>query len=369
MWDQKRSAVSFMAAVCIFCALTGGGTRAAAAETQVTERMKTAEEITAGEGIEAVLLAQDAVRENLPGIICWGDSLTYGWQGEGVSYPLVLRERLKNGGLDIPVVNMGSPGEDSLTIAGRSGGIPFLVAEDVVIGADTVPVEIAISSYDGRRVMPSLTKDVGINECFIGGIAGTLKIVEHRNPESAYTFTRSTPGEAVTVSAGTEIVTEAGIHYQDYLSVLFIGTNGGYDSLDDLVAQQNAIIASRTANTDRFLIVGLTYGTGEEQRAYDHAMYAEYGERYFNLREYLCTYGMADAGLTPTANDLHEMQVGSVPGSLRSDLIHFNAAGYALVGDAIYEKMNALGYFDEAKRLAGKVLQRGYFQYTSELME
>ena len=60
----------------------------------------------------------------LPGIICWGDSLTYGEEGDGVSFPQVLRERIAAELLEIPVINMGASGEDSITIAGRGGGIP-----------------------------------------------------------------------------------------------------------------------------------------------------------------------------------------------------------------------------------------------------
>lgn len=298
---------------------------------------------------ESLLTPEEVARRSLPGIICWGDSLTYGWYGDGVSFPKVLEERLAREILDIPVINMGACGEDSITIAGRSGGIPYVVSEDMVIGENAEPVPIVFTSEDGRKVLPSFRTDVGINSCSIAGVEGTLTILEPLNPDSAYTFTRSTAGEAVSVSKGTKIITEASAEYQDYLSIVFVGTNGGYTDYDDLIAQQNAIIASRTANTDRFLIIGITNGKQEDMAEYDAAMQAAYGEKYFNLREYMSVYGLANAGLTPTAEDELAMAEGIVPSSLRVDPVHFTPKGYETIGNAVYEKLNTLGYFDEAR--------------------
>lgn len=291
----------------------------------------------------------------LPGIICWGDSLTYGEEGDGVSFPQVLRERIAAELLEIPVINMGASGEDSITIAGRSGGIPYIVVEDLVIPADTSEVPVVISSEDGRRVVPGHRMDVGINACSIAGVTGTLTTLERVNPDTGYTFRRSEPGEQVAVPAGTKIITEAAADYQDYLSIVYVGTNGGYEDYDDLIAQQNAIIASRVENTDRYLIIGLTDGSREELAEYDAAMYVEYGDKYFNLREFLASSGVAWAGLEPTREDELAKETGVIPPSLMAeDGIHFNPKGYAVIGNVVFEKLNELGYFDEARAELGK---------------
>jgi len=39
--------------------------------------------------------------------------------------------------------------------------------------------------------------------------------------------------------------------------------------------------------------------------------------------------------------------LGKVPPSLLADYIHFNAKGYTVIGDLIYERMKELGYFDD----------------------
>ena len=71
-----------------------------------------------------------AIDEYLPGIVCWGDSLTAGVGGNGVTYPDVLSNLIKTnitgqygGGKlrDVEVINCGVGGESSVTIAGRSG--------------------------------------------------------------------------------------------------------------------------------------------------------------------------------------------------------------------------------------------------------
>lgn len=309
-------------------------------ETELEDTLETEQQEDSSQQEELVL------EENIPGIICWGDSLTYGYNGEGTSYPSVLEERIKQNIGEIPVVNMGACGEDSITIAGRSGGIPFVTVEDFTIPAGTEAVEVAIGSRDGKEVNVSLYTDVGINECVIAGVLGTLTIQNVGQQGSKYTFVRTEAGEEIQVPEGTEIRTEASEDYKDYLSIVFVGTNGGYENMDELIAQQDAIIASRTANTDKYLVVGITYGTAEGMAEYDRAMYEHYGNQYFCLRSYLSVFGMRDAGLTPTEEDKQQMQQGMVPASLRSDEVHFTAKSYEVIGNAIYDKLEALGYFE-----------------------
>ena len=132
----------------------------------------------------------------IPGIICWGDSLTYGHNGEGTSYPSVLEKKIKeNIDDEISVVNMGACGEDSITIAGRSGGIPFVTASDITIPAEKEAIDVSFLSADGKEVHPSLYTDVGINECEIAGVVGTLSIQNVGQKESKYTFIRKIRAE------------------------------------------------------------------------------------------------------------------------------------------------------------------------------
>ena len=68
----------------------------------------------------------------------------------------------------------------------------------------------------------------------------------------------------------------------------------------------------------------------------------------------MATDAMSDAGLTPTERDLERMELGFTPYSLLSiDELHFNEAGYELIGKLVYERMDKLGYFDGAKLALG----------------
>ena len=78
-------------------------------------------------------------------------------------------------------------------------------------------------------------------------------------------------------------------------------------------------------------------------------MLKEYGRRYINLREYLSTYGMKDAGLEPTETDLAEIAEGKVPTSLRIDTVHGNSHFYKIIGKLIYLRLVELGDIEEAE--------------------
>lgn len=315
------------------------------------------------------------VSQYLPGIVCWGDSLTAGAGGDGVTYPKILQSLIQEHicdqydlkshldskytylmdsddyAVNIPVVNMGVGGENTITILGRNGAIPYIVSESLTIPTDTTPVEIRFTSKEGQRVVPLRQGNAGINPVIIGGIEGKLSISQESSTSKDYSyhFTRSAAGEPKTVPAGTEIITAASSQYLDYVTVIFIGQNGGYSDPEDLIRQQRAIIDHQTANNDRFIIVGLHTGTQESRRALEAAMEKEYGEKYINLREYMSARAMADAGLEPTTEDSAQMKQGATPYSLMAeDHLHFNSTAYELIGNLIYNTMNELGYFDEA---------------------
>lgn len=56
-----------------------------------------------------------------------------------------------------------------------------------------------------------------------------------------------------------------------------------------------------------------------------------YGTRFIDIRSYLISSGLADAGITPTSQDLTDIANDIVPLSLRADNVHLNTAGNALV--------------------------------------
>ena len=324
------------------------------------------------------------VEEYLPGIVCWGDALTGGSAG-GVSFPGTLEDLIDQNivdrydfhstidnadnykvkwedyTVDIPVINMGVGEETVDTIMGRMGVVPYAVEKDFTIPAECEPVEIRIKSSNGNKVYPLGKGDGGVNNVIINGIEGTLSVDAatfsyYYTPK--YTFTRLTPGAEQEILKDTEILCAGRDMYKDYIHVICAGTFGGFDNIQELIDKTKLMVQHQTKNSDRYVVVGIFhYGNTDwggfpyDMERYEAAMLQEFGDHYLNIRQYLATDGMNDAGLSPTSTDKSKMNQGYVPDSLKTkvDGKELNAKGYELVGQLLYNKMDKLGYFKEVK--------------------
>lgn len=321
------------------------------------------------------------VASYVPGIVCWGDSLTLGASGS-VSYPYVLQKyidtyicdiydfhstienaedysRLKwtDYKVSIPVVNMGAGPEDTYTILGRAGVIPYVTTEDMTVPAGTEPVPIRFASQTGTTVTPLTGGSAGVNSVNIDGITGELAIdtsVINYDGTTSYKFTRSEAGSESVIPAGTVIRTAATDEYRDYIHVVCVGTYGSYDNADDLVRQTKELLARQTKNADRYIVLGLCSVNGYTASSYkldaiDTAMMQAFGNRYINVRKYLCGDGFADAGISKTYEDTIAVSSDAVPPSFltSSGGVELNGKADKLIGKLVFKRMESLGYFDE----------------------
>jgi lysophospholipase L1-like esterase len=71
---------------------------------------------------------------------------------------------------------------------------------------------------------------------------------------------------------------------------------------------------------------------------------AAFGDCFLDVRKYLVNYGLVDAGITPTSQDLTDIAADVIPSSLRSDSTHFTAAGYTLVANFVSRAIRAKGW-------------------------
>jgi hypothetical protein len=285
-------------------------------------------------------------------IICvWGDSLTTGAGSGGITYPSILQSLLGN---NFQVLNCGVGGENTLAIAGRQGGIPMLLARSIELPAGTEEVTIAdkwnsfVSSWNNWQVYPLLQGEGmvnTVNRCTIDSVESILRWtgISWDDPKGFYTIRRATPGNSsVVLKEKSVIVTVAMKEYQNvFANIFFVGTNGRYANNADLVAQQKAMIDYSLSKN--FVILGLTSGSKSERNELEILMAQEFGENYINLREYLSTQALQDAGITPTQADIQAMAEGKVPPSLLIDHVHFNATGYTLIGKLVYKRLLELG--------------------------
>ena len=323
------------------------------------------------------------VAQYVPGIVCWGDDTTAGSTGY-LNYPYVLQtyintyfcdiynfassienasefSRLKwdDFKVSIPVVNMGVGKESTYTILGRSGAIPYVVREDFVIPADTEPVGLLIQSETGKTVTPLIGGNAGVNNVTINGVEGVLTIDSdyyYFNGYCNYYFTRLTPGQEVSVPAGTVVKTAASDMYKDYIHVVLIGTYGEYEGAEDLVRQVKTLLSRQAQNPERFIVLGpytdsLYTMSHYELDAIDASMMQAFGNRYISIRKYLLGNGYIDSGLTPTAEDQYYIGSSIVPPSFRvsNDSMELNSISHKLLGKLIFTRMESLGYFDEIK--------------------
>ena len=299
---------------------------------------------------------ENTIKKDMPGLVLWGDSLTAGLGGDGVTYPRVLQTLLhKNVHSDIPVINLGVVGEPASTIVGRAGGMPF------VVGAFNIPeqsakVPIQLRTANGSPAEALRLGDGGLNPVRIMDIEGIISI-EQQSPTSgaySYYFERIEPGDAVSVPNGTEVVSSASQAYKNYVPIVFIGENGGFGTNQELIEQIQSIVEKSTSH-GKYLVLGLTTGTADSRIALESLMESSFGDRFVNLRELISTNGLKMANITPTSEDLIAMESGSIPPSLLYDDFHLNGKGYDVMGQLVFERMEKLGYFESVTALMEKI--------------
>lgn len=311
-----------------------------------TEEVTTTQAPTMSAEEKAALLKQ-AVSQALPGIVCWGDSLTYGYGGNGESYPSTLQrlinERLVEG---IPVVNNGVCVEQTYTIMARAGAWEMRTNQ-FIIPAQCWPTEIHIDFEGGMYTNLAAFGDAGLNPVTIDGVKGNITSSYHEGEHGYCYFTRLEPGEEVTVEAGTLVYPASKNLYGGYVNVIFMGENGYYENAEDLISQYQRIIDARVLT--RYVIIGLTTGGNTSRGELSQKMAAYFGNNYIDMRTELVNRGPELVGLERETGDWYNIQEGLVMGYLKSDEIHLNEYGYRAVGMILYERMEALGYFDGVK--------------------
>lgn len=398
MWENNRTRMiirNILIFILLACVVAGLGYSYLKVRKQIAEEdaqltaanQDQRQELSAARQENLELVQQEyekdmqAVAKYVPGIVCWGDSLTAGSSGN-VSYPDTLRKYLNTYLCDIydfsagfensseytrvkwneykfsiPVVNMGSGQEDCATILGRSGVASYVVQSDFEIPAGKEAVKVTFTAPDGRKVLPLTAGSAGVNPVTIGGVEGTLSMVASSIgwQQYEYHFVRSQEGSAVPVTAGTEIVTAAANQYTDYIHIVWMGAYDGYRTADQLVQDVKLLLSRQTANTDRYLVIGPCAYNGSWMQEFtytldniDSAMMQAFGNHYVNVRKYLIEDGLRDAGLTATKEDSTK---GAVPASFRSNAAgaDLNGVAYKLIGKLVYERMDRLGYFSEIR--------------------
>lgn len=303
-----------------------------------------------------------------PDIVCWGDSMTAGpedWPGR---VQTIIGGYATSG---IRIWNAGVGGEDSGNIIARANALPFVL--DVTGG--TIPASGGVtvtfkgaSEYPYINAQPLLQgntyEDSGDG---VYGQAGDFAILEGTLYPSevhgaitysggTYTFTRTTAGSSVTADRPQTMITDFGEARRKDRAIIFLGANNGLENVvlpggtypkNTDAGQVTALYHARlladyldTAERE-YIVIPSTRCTEDQEKNFIN----EFGHRVLILRQYMVDYGLTDAGIPPTAQDLLDISSGVVPQSLRDiGSVHFNDDGKDIAADLIHKKMKQLGW-------------------------
>ena len=291
---------------------------------------------------------------------CWGNSLTRG-VGAGDSYskayPYVLYQLLDGR----KVINCGVGGENAVSIVSRQGGLPNIV-KPFTIPANTDKVEIELTNIygdsagillQGGSALDPITNQYvmtsQINPCTIKGIEGTLTYEKGK-----YYFSRSENGETVIVSHSVPLFTHAMNTMRDNINIIWLGTNGGFTTSDELILYIEAMINYMRPINKKYIVLGLHHLVStvtETFETIEKNMALHFGRHYINQRKYMLEYGLSDAGITPTDEDSKAISQGKIPPSLLSagDEVHYNDKGYNIIANLVSKRGQELGYWKLTK--------------------
>lgn len=240
--------------------------------------------------------------------------------------------------------NMAVGGETARTIISRVGCMSFLATVDGGEIPESGAVEVTLTGYDGGVVNPFIQGNEtswAINPCSIAGVAGTLS-----ESSGNYVFTRSVAGDAVVVGEIPQrVVTYAYNNHRRGITIWWLGQNGGYTDLNNLLAMVKSGVAWQTDS--RFLVMTPPTSTAAARAEVEALFRDAFGDKYVNIRAYMSSYWALNlAGITPTATDESDIAVGRVPESLRGDSVHHNDAGQLVIATVLYQRGKELGYWE-----------------------
>ncbi len=293
-------------------------------------------------------------------IVCWGDSLTAGMTAWPARLEKLINETY---GVNISVANCGVGGETSSTIAVRAGakGYELTVRDALKIPADCTPVPITMD-YNHVAGRIGLLRQGGgnsVNPMTIAGVKGTLALSMSKDAAEGawiatvdeklleFTFTRESAGEAVDVPAGTRMLPYGATAYKGRRCILYVGCNGGWRDIDELISQQHAILEACECDPSDCIIIGNHFNNPINAAKMDLEMAMHWGYHYLPLRVYFASkQAYLDAGADESVIAEHQecIDKGITSPYFLRDAVHMNDIGYELTTKLVFEKMKALGF-------------------------
>lgn len=264
----------------------------------------------------------------------WGDSLTAGANASNDIYRPPQAAALLYSP-DRSIVNLGKGGQTSTQIAARMNAQPITVT----VTGNEIPASGGVSiTAKNINVLYNSGSFTGAEYGWLAGVYGVMTTDGSGN----WTFTRSAAGSVVPCPAGSLFTTELGERLRSRIAWLWLGRNGAQAGGFTVEGDIAAAVAS--LGHSRYLVGSILTSTGDNSGsvaailARNATLASLYGQRFVDVFAALAN---ANDG-SPT--DLANVAAGHTPASLRSDAIHLNDAGYAVVAAAFKAANDAMGW-------------------------
>lgn len=285
-----------------------------------------------------------------PDIVIWGDSMSAPASGFGDQLKQTTTATIYNGAVG---------GETSTGIAARVGVRPYRLS---AVGGFIPPqgsVEVTIISPSEWPLLQGsgVSGPQGNHAAFTGslaGVNGTFSLTKAgqqwiHDAGDKYYFTRTLSGE-VTPCVAQPWLPEFGAARRGDIHILCVGTNRG-DRRDVTMSDIGAIMRYRRSQDDAYLVLSPFNGAGvgigtsgyADKIALRDRLSAAYGARFRDVRGWLVSDGLSEAGIEPTAQDQTDIANDIVPTSLRTDSTHLNAVGKLLMANYVGRSLLDLG--------------------------
>ena len=277
-------------------------------------------------------------------ITCYGDSVTEGMSVElDKKYPSVLATLL---GKKYKVQNAGDGGEKTTAIMARQGSMKVYTKAEVKFQSGQTEVLIdqgttrGLVAENGRFLSwnDPFGRDVPISEVTINGKSYKLQFRNFAwskggGPSTCDTYlVRTNATDEEIIPENSQVVFAiANTSKTNYADIYFMGFNGEYTDIDDLVSQYQKMIDYR--KDDNYLVVIPFWEKSIKKTAYEKFKKA-FGDHAVDVVEYCVNGGLDKLGITLEKYDSGCLESEILPYSLklytisnRQD-VHLNEKGY-----------------------------------------
>lgn len=246
---------------------------------------------------------------------------------------------------------LGARTIDETYVAGRAAsdaGITLLLMPAVSQAGRTFSLDnvtiIVTQAATGKPVTYKSANVLYQSGNYTGSIYGTIDGIHGVMTTDAsgnWTFTRDEPGSAHAVPSQVQFVPDDAETYEAYENWIWAGRNNAGNA-----SQVKSDIAAMIAPLDhsRYLVGAILTsaadgaGTVTAIQALNADLASIYDDRFVDLYAILRSHGDG------SANDTADISNGYIPRSLRSDDVHLNNAGYAIVAEAMVAATLAKGW-------------------------